>query len=113
MAELFFAALCASFLWLPFRGGRGRALGAALAAIAAAAIAHVLGLPPAGSAVACALGGAAGWIGPGSGGPSHRVFGRPYEGPGGWGGSLGSGGFSGGFGGGGSGFGGSGASGDF
>lgn len=108
-----FISLFTSVLWMPFRGGRLRPLGALLGGATAAGVTWLFLRVALWSAVAFALGFAFGWIGPGAGRRGGRG-GPVVWGPGGgWsGGGWGRGG-GGGFGGGGGGFGGGGASGSW
>jgi uncharacterized protein len=105
---VFFVALFTSMLWLPFRGGKRRTLGALLGGLTAAGVTWLFLRIAFWSAVAFGLGVLFGWMGPGAGGRRGR---------GGWmggfpsGGGWSGGGGGGGWGGGGGGFGGGGASG--
>jgi uncharacterized protein len=103
---VFFAALLSSVLWLPFRGGKRRPLGALLGGLTAAGVTWLFLRVAFWSALAFGLGLLFGWMGPsGGGGRRGRSWGGGGFGGGGW--SGGGGGWSGG----GGGFGGGGASG--
>jgi uncharacterized protein len=110
-----FASLGATFLWLPFRGGRSRALGALLGGVTAGGIVIAVLKVTSLAALAFGLATIFGWIGPsmqGVGGRRGRGgFGGGYGG--GFGGGFGGGGGGGGFSGGGGSFGGGGASGSW
>jgi uncharacterized protein len=105
-----FASLVASMLWLPFRGGKLRPLGALLGGATAAGFVFVMLKVAGWAALAFALATILGFVGPSMQGLGGR---RGGFGGGGFGGGFGGGGFGGGggFSGGGGGFGGGGASG--
>jgi uncharacterized protein len=110
---LLFVSMFSSMLWLPFRGGRLRPIGALLGGVVSGGVVWLLLRALGWAAAAFALGTLFGWIGPGRGGLGGRRGPIFWGGlPGGRGG-FGGGGFGGGggFSGGGGGFGGGGASG--
>ena len=110
-----FASLIASMLWLPFRGGKLRPLGALLGGATAGGFVFLILKVAGWAALAFALATVFGFIGPSMQGVGGRRggFGRGGFGGGGFGGGGFGGGGGGGFSGGGGGFGGGGASGSW
>ena len=110
-----FASIIASMLWVPFRGGKLRPVGALLGGVTAGGFVFLVLKVAGWAALAFALGTLFGWIGPAMpGGVGRR--GRIGSGGGFGGGGFGGGGFGGGgggFSGGGGSFGGGGASGSW
>jgi len=103
-----FTAFFASALWMPFRGGKKRPVGALLGGLTAGGVTWVMLRLVPWALAALALGVLFGWIGPGASGGGRRRGGPVV-----WGGGGGFGHGGGGFGGGGGGFGGGGASGSW
>ncbi|MBS1105651.1 MAG: hypothetical protein H6Q91_1153 [Deltaproteobacteria bacterium] len=115
MGLVLFASVVASVLWIPFRGGRLRPLGALLGGATAAGFVFLVLKVAGWAALAFALGTLFGWMGPAlPAGAGHRgrIGSGGGFGGGGFGG-FGGGGGGGGFSGGGGGFGGGGASGSW
>jgi uncharacterized protein len=119
MGLVMFAAIAASVLWIPFRGGKLRPLGALLGGATAAGFVFLVLKVAGWAALAFALGTLFGWMGPALPGAAARRgrvgSGGGFGSSGGFGGFGGSGGGGGGggFSGGGGGFGGGGASGSW
>ena len=96
LSLVFFAALVASLMWMPFRGGSRRSLGAMLGGLTASGIVFLVLQALGWAALAFVLGTLFGWIGPAPPGARRRSGFGWGPGYGGW-----SGGGGGGFGGGG------------
>ena len=116
MGLVMFAAILASVLWIPFRGGKLRPLGALLGGVTAAGVVFLVLRVAGWAALAFVLGTLFGWMGPAMPGAAARRgrvgSGGGFGSSGGFGG-FGGGGGGGGFSGGGGGFGGGGASGSW